>query len=222
MKPAKILVYSLVAIIVVGLGAYFWIVSKPEATNSKTTNNPLGGVNANNTNQTTLVPAVVMTEKKVDYTGAFGNPNTTTWPKSCVTGDVCFQYDPTYTACNSTIDTEVYLLESGPCQGSQDAPAFVVQLIPSVGQQAVIESAYTRDLTEQVSANQQVRSDEITGQVQGRTLTCYNTLLDRVCKITYSDGTSYSLDGRGYNDQAAQATTKIKNTFDGLVRSMLE
>ncbi|MBI2984619.1 MAG: hypothetical protein HYY50_03270 [Candidatus Kerfeldbacteria bacterium] len=228
MKTSQTLLITLGVVVAVGVGGYLWTVAWPQGTNSQNTNSantnaPLDIANANTTGRTDLVSAVTMTGRQVQYSTAFGQPQTSSWPEHCLADTVCFRYNPAYAACASTVGTETaYLLEDEPCEGSQDAPAFVVQRIPPDPQTAPIEPAYTFDFREQVAPDLQVESDEIVGEVSGRKLTCYNTKYDRVCKVTYPDGQEYSLDGRGYNSASGEELTTIRSTFDAMVRTMLE
>ena len=218
--------YRYISFIFLGLalvvGAYLVFQS---LSSSGSANDNQTALNQSNSNQLAGVLPVIFTGKQVNYDQAFGQPDTSAWSSYCIGDTKCFKYDPSYTLCPSSIgNTEAYYLLHGACEGNQDAPLFVIQKLLDPGEQPTIEPGYTFDLEQKVPIQDQVQSDEITGTAHGRDLTCYDTKINRECKVTFSDGSSYSLDGRDYNNAnySTEDMQHTRNAFDGIVRSLLE
>lgn len=216
----------IIALVTIGSIIYFsWTIRHADVA---TTHNisVTSSANHNTNSSSNLVSTIVYSGHQVPYSAVFGNPDTSSWEKYCLASNKCLKFNPVYKLCPSQVGntSALYLMENPTCIGNQDAPAFVIQKLLSPDQTPTIESGYIFTLTQKVKPSEQVTTDEIIGSVNNHTLTCYNTHIDRECKLTYLNGEAYSLDGRSYNNASLPQPElqKIRASFDGLVRSMLE
>ncbi len=181
--------------------------------------------NINTTDQRERGPAVIASGKQIPYENSFSTPDTKGFRKYCVNDSICFKYSTSFFACPSSLDEDtVYLMEGvTQCEGLNDAPVFVVQKIPADGETVPTPPAYTTIFLPLSFIQDQVTSDEIYGSKNNRTISCFNTKFDRVCKVTLSDGSAYSLLGSWYNqsDGVELRVSMYRNTFDAIVRLMM-